>query len=125
MRMRAVVPADFSILNGGDEVLLFGLLAGADGGVGATYNVMPDLFCRLYDAFSAQDFTLAKALQQQVNEVISLMIQYPVIGAVKWMLENQGLPVGETVFPDDPLSDMQKKQLLQQLQDMRWQEVCR
>ena len=125
MRMRAVVPADFSILNGGDEVLLFGLLAGADGGVGATYNVMPDLFCRLFDAFTAKDFTLAKALQQQVNEVISLIIQYPVIGAVKWMLENQGLPVGETVFPDDPLSDMQKKQLLRQLQDMHWQEVCR
>jgi N-acetylneuraminate lyase len=125
MRMRAVVPADFSILNGGDEVLLFGLLAGCNGGVGATYNVMPDLFCRLYDAFMAQDFTLAKALQQQVNEIIGLMIQYPVIGAVKWMLENQGLPVGETVFPDDPLSDAQKKQLLSQLHDMHWEEVCR
>ncbi len=125
MRMRSVVNDDFSILNGADEALLFGLLAGADGGIGATYSVMPELFCRLQEAYENADISLAKSLQKKVNAVIDVMLQFPVIGAIKYMLEKQGFAVGETVFPDDPIEPSQKLQLMQKLEAIDWRELCR
>ncbi|MDY0290181.1 MAG: dihydrodipicolinate synthase family protein [Sphaerochaeta sp.] len=125
MRMRDVVPNDFSILNGGDEVLLFGFLAGANGGVGATYNVMPNLFCQVYEAWNVQDIPLARELQRQINMIIGIIIQYPVIGAIKVMLQAQGLSSGETVFPNESLDENKKNRLLKQLEEANWREVCK
>ena len=34
--------------NGSDEMLLSGLAAGAQGGIGTTYNFMPDLMVKIY-----------------------------------------------------------------------------
>ncbi|NQT58890.1 MAG: dihydrodipicolinate synthase family protein [Bacteroidetes bacterium] len=124
MNMRSVVPDNFSILNGGDEVMMFGLLAGVNGGIGATYNVMPTQFCRLYDAWAAGDIELVKSIQRKINNIISLIVQFPVIGAVKHMLQEQGFSVGNTIFPNNPLSPDQKVELTAKLEAIAWREVC-
>jgi len=124
MNMRSVVPDSFSILNGGDEVMMFGLLAGVNGGVGATYNIMPTQFCRLYDAWHAGDIEQVKAIQRNINDIINLIVHFPVIGAVKHMLQLQGFPVGDTIFPNNPLSPEQKTDLTARLESMAWREVC-
>lgn len=41
--MRAAYPEKV-IFNGYDEMMLCGLVAGADGGIGSTYNFMADKF---------------------------------------------------------------------------------
>ncbi len=124
MNMRAMVPDSFSILNGGDEVMMFGLLAGVNGGVGATYNIMPTQFCRLYDAWNAGDIEQVKTIQRKINDIINLIVHFPVIGAVKHMLELQGFPVGDTIFPNNPLSPEQKTDLAARLEAIAWREVC-
>ncbi len=37
----------FAVLNGPDEQLVAGLAIGADGGIGGTYGVMPELFLKI------------------------------------------------------------------------------
>ena len=41
------------IFAGEDSVLAAGLMQGACGGIGATYNIMPHLFVALWDSFGA------------------------------------------------------------------------
>lgn len=113
MRLRSVMPASegYSVLNGGDEVLHFGLSAGADGGIGTTYNVMPRQFGELYRAFRAGDMAEAHRLQEKINKVITEMIKYPVIGSVKAILGMIGHPVGDPVFPNRALTTAEKASL--------------
>lgn len=122
MRMREVVPPGFSILSGADEQLMLSLLAGADGGVGATYNVMPESFSRLYEAWCRKDPCAMQDLQRRINSVIDVIVRYPVIAAVKAMLEHQGFAVGEPVFPNDILSGTQRESLIEQLRKAGWEE---
>ena len=39
---------DFVVFNGPDEQLVSGLAMGADGGIGGTYGVMPELYISYY-----------------------------------------------------------------------------
>ncbi len=120
LKFSEATPDDFSILNGGDEVMIFGLLAGADGGIGATYNVMPERFCRLYAYWLNGDIQAARAEQRTINTVIDHIVSYPVIGAVKFMLKLKGFPVGGPVFPNDDLSDAQKAAFILSLKQTVW-----
>jgi len=123
MKMRSAVPADFTIVNGADEQLMFGLLAGADGGIGTTYNVMPKAFCQLYAAWLAQDIAAMQDIQRRINAVVDVIIKYPVIATVKMMLAYQGIDVGTTVFPNDPFPLEQKAQLFERLSMAGWPEA--
>lgn len=122
MKMRSVVPSDFTIVNGADEQLIFGFLAGADGGIGTTYNIMPEAFCQLYAAWLAHDIPTMRAIQRKINAVVDVIINYPVIATIKMMLAHQGIEVGTTVFPNDPFPLEQKDQLFEKLAQIGWPE---
>lgn len=81
---------DLSIFNGYDEVLLYGLMAGADGGIGSTYNAIPRMYVSLYESYLKNDFTTAKEIQSKINAIITVMCQVGVNQAVKEMLKLQG-----------------------------------
>ena len=61
------------IFNGPDEQFVGGRLIGADGGIGGTYAVMPELFVKLNSLLEAGDFANAGKLQDDINEVIYTM----------------------------------------------------
>lgn len=61
------------IFNGPDEQFVGGRLIGAEGGIGGTYAVMPELFVKLNEMLDAGDFTNAGKLQDDINEVIYTM----------------------------------------------------
>lgn len=61
------------IFNGPDEQFVGGRLIGADGGIGGTYAVMPELFVKLNQLLEAGDFANAGKLQDDINEVIYTM----------------------------------------------------
>ncbi len=111
MQMRAAVSEDFTILNGGDEVLLYGMMAGADGGIGATYNIMPRQFCELYRAFQDSDMVLARQIQEKINAVVREIVRYPVFGSVKATLGLIGHEAGDPIFPNRTLTETEKGSL--------------
>lgn len=61
------------IFNGPDEQFVGGRLIGAEGGIGGTYGVMPELFVKLDEMLKNGEFENAGKLQDDINEVIYTM----------------------------------------------------
>jgi N-acetylneuraminate lyase len=80
--------------NGSDEMLLSGLAAGADGGIGSTYNLMPDVYLSIYRNFRAGRIREAQADQSTANRVVEALIRYGAIGACKALLREAGHDCG-------------------------------
>jgi N-acetylneuraminate lyase len=110
-RMASVIRPERSVFNGRDEVLAAGLLMGACGGIGTFYNVLPDLFVRIYTAAAAGRWEEARAVQLRVNALIRIALQYPVFPAVKQMLAWSGLDVGGCLPPRALLDADQQRRL--------------
>lgn len=66
---------DFVVFNGPDEQLLGGLSIGADGGIGGTYGVMPELYIKLYDSFISGEYDTAKKIQNDADAIIYAMLE--------------------------------------------------
>jgi N-acetylneuraminate lyase len=101
----------YTIFNGYDEILVAGLLMGADGGIGSFYNVIPHLFVQLHRAAKQGDWSAATALQSAINEVIAVGLRYPVHSAVKGMLSWLGLDCGPCLAPRRPLTAQETDEL--------------
>jgi len=71
----------YNMLWGTDEALLSGLAAGADGGVGSTYNYAAPLYNQVIAAFENGDMQEAKALQYKAVEMVQLLVKYGGTGA--------------------------------------------
>jgi N-acetylneuraminate lyase len=101
-----------NIINGPDEMLLMGLNAGADGGIGTTYNIMPQLFLKVYRAFRAGDVATATATQREIaKRVTAIMSKYPTLPATKAIMEGMGYAVGHATFPMKRLTDAERADL--------------
>ena len=72
-RQAAINGKDVVVFNGPDEQFVGGRLIGADGGIGGTYGVMPQLFVKLNSLLEAGDFENAGKLQNDIDEVIYTM----------------------------------------------------
>ncbi len=109
-RLKETFP-DKVIYNGSDEMLLSGLAAGADGGIGTTYNFMPQLFVQIYNSFNAGELEQARRLQSLANRVIACVIRNGVVPAAKYMISLAGLDYGVCREPFLPLTDAAKADL--------------
>jgi len=92
------------VWNGYDEMLLSGLVAGADGGIGSTYNCMPHRILDIYQAYKSHNLEKARTLQQSVNEAVEIMVKYGAFQSVKALLEFQGFGMNGCRSPFKPLS---------------------
>ena len=72
-RQSEIAGKEIVVFNGPDEQFVSGRLIGADGGIGGTYAVMPELFIRMNEALAKGDFNRAQKLQNVADEVIYTM----------------------------------------------------
>ncbi len=107
---------DQILYNGYDELLSLGLQMGAHGGIGTTYNVMPELVVQVYHLCQSGRWAEAVAVQKQVNDVIEPMLRIHILAAAKQVLYWQGL-IDHTacVFPRAALSEPEQRQLRKRL----------
>lgn len=61
---------EFVVFNGPDEQLVSGLAIGADGGIGGTYGVMPELYIKIMDEFNKGNIDIATKLQYTATSII-------------------------------------------------------
>ncbi len=99
MRLKDMTQGDVNVINGPDEMLLMGLSAGADAGIGSTYNLMLPQYKAIYKAFKAGDIDTARRLQMQVNRVTKVVVSNETIPAVKYGVNMMGYDVGVATFP--------------------------
>ena len=98
-RIKALRGGNINVINGPDECLLCGLSMGADGGIGATYNVMPKLFTRIYNSFQAGNLADAQEAQFKANRLIEVLLKFGVVVGIKDILEMIGYDCGYQVYP--------------------------
>lgn len=121
-RIKELNGGDINVLNGPDEALLCGLSMGADGGIGATYNVMPKVFRQIFDCFKAGDISGAQQAQFRANQLISILIKYEVVPSVKEVLKMLGYDCGYGVYPTKRLSDDEIKALRRDLDAIEYEK---
>ncbi|ELW9544926.1 N-acetylneuraminate lyase [Klebsiella aerogenes] len=74
------------LYNGYDEIFASGLLAGADGGIGSTYNIMAWRYLGIVQALKEGDTAKAQQLQHECNKVIDLLVKVGVFRGLKTVL---------------------------------------
>lgn len=105
----------FEILWGVDEMLLSAFTVGCKAAVGSTYNLASPLYQRLITAFTNRDVNAARAEQLRSVEFISIVCDYPFHGALKKIIELQGLSLGPCRLPQKSLSSEQAASLEKRL----------
>lgn len=98
-KLNELVRSGATVFNGSDEMLSAGLLRGAHGGIGSIYNLIPDKFVELYNLSQNGRWTEASALQDRINDLIRIILRYPVIAAVKTLLLFAGIDSGPCLRP--------------------------
>lgn len=109
--LKSMTNGEIDIMNGFDEMLLSGLSAGADGGIGSTYNFQLCTMRGIYDSFKSGDMTSAFAYQKKAAELVNALKGEPVIPAVKAILEQMGYAVGNATFPMKRYSEEEKQRI--------------
>ena len=118
-KIKEINGGDINVINGPDETLLCGLVMGADGGIGTTYNLMPDWYVKLYEAFRNNDITLAREYQYKMNHVTDALMRFSSNGcikATKIALQMKGFDVGGAVYPAHEYSKDERAALKAELQ---------
>ena len=99
-QFKAAGGSDFLVFNGPDEQYLAGRSIGADGGIGGTYGVMPELFLKLEACYKEGRIEEAREWQFRINEVIRELLSFPSLyGACKALLKLEGIDCGEPRLP--------------------------
>lgn len=90
------------VFNGPDEQFVGGRIIGADGGIGGTYAVMPELFVAMDKMLKNGEFHNARKIQDVVDEVIYTMCSAKgnMYAVAKAVLKNRaGLELGGVRAP--------------------------
>lgn len=106
-----------NLLNGPDETLLCGLLMGAGGGIGSTYNIMPGIYKNIYEAYIRGDMADGRKWQFKVDRIIGVLLKYGQIRAMKYLFERTGILLGKAEKPAAELTEKEKKELLGELKE--------
>lgn len=99
---------DYIIFNGPDEQFVSGRVIGAEGGIGGTYGVMPELFLKMDELLRTGKIDKAREVQYAVNRIIYKMCSchgnmYAVIKEI--LRINEKIDLGSVRLPLAPLSE--------------------
>lgn len=98
------------VLNGPDEQYVAGRMVGADGGIGGTYGVMPELFLRADQLVRENKLEEARALQSDITAIIYQLCscQGGLYSVIKELLRRDGMNIGEVRGPLPAIVDADK-----------------
>ena len=111
-----VCDGEFNILNGYDEMLIAGLVCGAQGAVGSTYNYVPGIYQKVIDAVAAGDIEEARKWQYEAVRIVDVLIAHGGgVRAGKAFMKLAGVDCGQCRYPIAPVSDEEVRQIEQEL----------
>ncbi len=114
---------DFVIYSGADEMALSGLSFGADGIIGSFYNVIPDVYLKLFQAVKRGDLKTAREMQVIADRIIMTALKYDYIPLIKRMMSWMGLDGGYSRRPftryDKKTEDAVKEEFLKLKEELK------
>ena len=97
---------DVVIFNGSDEQYISGRMMGAEGGIGGTYGIMPELYICLEKFIANNQINKAKQLQREINTIIRKLISAQrMYSYAKGVLKLRGIETGGVRLPLLPLME--------------------
>lgn len=92
---------DTVVFNGPDEQLVGGLAIGADGGIGGTYAVMPEVYVKIQELVSKGMIKEAQEIQNKANRIIYKMCECKgnLYAVMKEIIRLGGLDLGSVRKP--------------------------
>jgi N-acetylneuraminate lyase len=93
-----------TVFNGRDEVLVAGLLMGANGGIGTFYNLVPEWFVEVARLARENRWEEARVVQNKINSLIRHTLSFPLFPAVKQILAWRLVDCGPCLAPRRGLS---------------------
>jgi N-acetylneuraminate lyase len=103
------------VFNGYDEALAAGLLMGAQGGIGSTYNMMPQVYLEIFRAAQRGEWENARLWQSRANDVLTVLLRYPFFPALRAVMKERGFDCGPMMSGETFASASQSRQLLDEL----------
>ncbi len=113
---------DLVVYSGNDQILMPALTMGATGGIGLTYNFMPQIYVGIYQAFRSGNFRLAQDLQSKACKMIEAVVGVYEMAVAKAALEHLGFDVGEPRRPLRPLTDCEKGIIFERMDQLELAE---
>jgi N-acetylneuraminate lyase len=113
--LNSLAKRDKLVFNGYDEALAAGLLMGAQGGIGTTYNVLAPVVLDIYRATQKGDWETARTLQGDVNTVLDILFRYPFFPAVREAVRQMGFDCGPMASGDDFASEADRKKFVEDM----------
>jgi N-acetylneuraminate lyase len=110
-RLSLISRSGHVIFNGRDEAFAAGVLMGASGGIGSFYNLIPELFVEVWNAARTADYPKARAVQDRINDLITTVLRFPMLPAIKTLLAWSGVPCGPSMAPRRRLTKQEEQQL--------------
>ncbi|WP_342410747.1 dihydrodipicolinate synthase family protein [Paenibacillus sp. FSL R10-2778] len=111
-QFKAAGGKNFLVLNGPDEQYLAGRSIGADGGIGGTYGVMPELFLKVEQCYVQGEMAEAQKWQFIINDLIVELLSFPSLyGACKAILSVRGFETGQPRMPLLPIKDSDQERV--------------
>jgi len=107
-----------NVLSGPDEVFVAARMMGADGAIGTTYNLIPQVFVRADQAFRRGDISAAQDLQFRANRAIAAMIRHGGLPAFKAAMGFLGIDCGAPRRPLAPLNASALASLRKELEEI-------
>lgn len=92
-------------------MLLMGLCAGADGGIGTTYNYRLKNVKGVWEAFLKSDIKKAMEYQTKIARTVAAFNGELIIPVSKAVMECMGFDVGNATFPMKRYSNSEKKRI--------------
>ncbi len=93
-RIKECLGNDFMVYSGSDEMAMSGLAFDSDGLIGSTYNVIGDVFVKLYKAFEAGKLDELRQAQHAANRLIFAFLKYDLMPVLKLALSFMGVDAG-------------------------------
>ncbi|MBN1421349.1 MAG: dihydrodipicolinate synthase family protein [Planctomycetes bacterium] len=88
-----------AVYSGHDEMALSGLMCGSCGLIGSTYNMFPEIWVRIYEAFARGDLNEANRWMTPAVRVVEALGPFQTIPAAKAALRLRGFDPGDTRPP--------------------------
>lgn len=118
-RIVTETPADFLVFQGATQLATASLEVGADGLIAGPANVFPGVLTELYETYIDGDLVGARRLMNSVvTPFVTATDAVPTAAAMKHLIAEQGLDVGEPLPPLPTLSQDDEQRLTATYEDI-------
>lgn len=101
----------WTVFSGMDEQAALGLMYGAAGLIGSTFNFMPGVYREIFASVRGGDHARALEFQRRGNRITELMIGNGFVGAFREGMRLLGFDCGQPRLPNLPLPDEKRAAL--------------